>query len=342
VAASINAQIRSGNINIGYAGVEQLLNGLTDILVVYLGARAVMSADMTVGMLTAFLAYKAQFVARFDRFVEQTIAFKLLDLQLERLADVALSPREGHLDAGGYDAPVQGAIECRNLTFRYAFGEPFVLSNLSLQIAPGECVAIVGASGCGKTTLACLLTGLYVPSAGEVLIDGRSAHDWNKRSLRTQLSYVSQDDQLLAGSIAENIAFFDEQIDMDRVRECATIACIDDEIVAMPMAYESLVGDMGSSLSGGQKQRILIARALYRSPRILVLDEGTSHLDVANERAISASLAALPITRIIIAHRPETIASADRIICLDRGGATRQSLENIEAGASAGKRATEV
>jgi ATP-binding cassette subfamily B protein RaxB len=316
-AASINAQIRSGNIGLGTMAADQILNGLTDILIVYVGARAVIAGNLTVGMLTAFLAYKGQFVARFTNLVEQIFAWRLLDLQLERLADIVLTPKEERIDFGGYEGAIEGNIECRDLAFRYAYGEPMVLKGLSLSIKAGECVAIIGASGCGKSTLAKLLTGLYQPVGGEVLVDGRPLTHWSNKSLRAQISYVSQDDQLLAGSIAENIAFFAERIDLDRVHECARTAFIHKEIAAMPMGYESLVGDMGSSLSGGQKQRIIIARALYRCPRILVMDEATAHLDVVNERAISQALATLTITRVVIAHRPETIAAADRVISLD-------------------------
>jgi ATP-binding cassette subfamily B protein RaxB len=315
-ATSINAQIRAGNIGIGYLAAEQVLSGLTDVAVVYVGARVVMAGHLTIGMLTAFLAYKGQFVSRFTNLIEQLFAWRLLDLQLERLSDIILAPREPRIDHGGYEGPVEGHVECRNLSFYYAFGEPFVLRGLNLAIRPGECVAIVGASGCGKSTLAKLLTGLYEPSGGEVLIDGRPLKYWSNRSIRAQISYVSQDDQLLAGSIAENIAFFAETIDMERVRDCARSAFVHEEITAMPMGYESLVGDMGSSLSGGQKQRVLVARALYRSPRILIMDEATAHLDVANEKAIGRALAELSITRIVIAHRPETIAAADRIVWL--------------------------
>ncbi|NNG56007.1 ATP-binding cassette domain-containing protein [Sphingomonas paucimobilis] len=256
-------------------------------------------------------------MARFTNLVEQIFAWRLLDLQLERLADIVMTPKEERLDYGGYEGRIEGKIECRQLTFRYAFGEPLVLQGLNLSIKPGECVAIVGASGCGKSTLGKLLIGLYRPNGGEVLIDGRSLTHWSNQSLRNQISYVSQDDQLLAGSIAENIAFFPERIDMDRVRDCARAAFVHEEILEMPMAYESLVGDMGSSLSGGQKQRIIMARVLYRKPRILVMDEATAHLDILNERAITQALGALTITRVVIAHRPETIAAADRVISLD-------------------------
>lgn len=315
-AASINSQIRSGNINIGYLASEQAIDGLTHVLVIFLGARAVMAGDLTLGMLTAFLAYKSQFVSRFTNMVEQIFAWRLLDLQLERISDIVLTPKDARVDAGGYEGEIDGRVECRNLSFRYAFSEPLILANFNIKIEPGECVAIVGPSGCGKSTLAKLLAGLYAPSAGEVLVDGRPLQDWNNRSLRSQISYVSQDDHLLAGSIAENIAFFAEEISMDRIHECAIAARIHDEILAMPMGYESLVGDMGSSLSGGQKQRVLIARALYRAPRILIMDEATAHLDVGNEMRIAQALRSLTVTRIVIAHRPETIAAADRIISL--------------------------
>jgi ATP-binding cassette, subfamily B, bacterial CvaB/MchF/RaxB len=319
-AATVNAQIKSGNVTIGYTAAEQLVNGLTDIVVVYIGAKSVMGGDLSVGMLTAFLAYKGQFVTRMTNMIEQGFAWRLLDLQLERLADVVLNPKEERIDGGGFDGEIDGSIICSNLAFRYAFGEAFVLAGLSLSIRSGECVAIVGASGCGKSTLAKLIVGLYSPTVGQVAIDGRPLTHWSNRSLRAQISYISQDDMLLSGSIAENVAGFPDEIDMPLVRECARIAHIDAEIEAMPMAYESLVGDLGSSLSGGQKQRLLIARALYRKPRILVLDEATAHLDVENEKVIADALAKLTITRVVIAHRPETIARADRILMLRPDG----------------------
>lgn len=319
-AASVNAQIKSGNVNIGYTAAEQIVNGITDIAVVYIGAKSVMAGDLSVGMLTAFLAYKGQFVTRVTNMIEQGFAWRLLDLQLERLADVVLNPKEARIDGGGFDGDIDGSIACSNLAFRYAFGEAFVLAGLSLTIKSGECVAIVGASGCGKSTLAKLIVGLYSPTAGQVTIDGRPLTHWSNRALRAQISYISQDDMLLSGSVAENVAGFPDQIDMPLVKECARIAHIDAEIEAMPMAYESLVGDLGSSLSGGQKQRLLIARALYRRPKIIVLDEATAHLDLDNEKAISNALAKLTITRVVIAHRPETIARAERVLLLRSDG----------------------
>lgn len=319
MAKTVNSSIRSGNIDIATKQLEQLLNGLTDIIVVFFGAREVLGGSLSVGALTAFMAYKAQFFSRFTNLVDQLIAWRLLALQLERLSDIALSPKESRIDGGGYEGDVGGRIECRGLTFQYAFGEQPVLSGLDLSIAPGDYIAITGPSGCGKSTLLKLLTGLYTPTYGQVFVDGKPIAAWNLRSLRRQLAVVSQDDQLLSGSVAENIAFFDEAIDMPHVIGCAHAAHIHADIVAMPMGYETLVGDMGSTLSGGQKQRLLIARALYRRPRVLVLDEGTSQLDVANEAAINDSLSQLPITRIVVAHRPETIRRAKRVVSLHGG-----------------------
>jgi ATP-binding cassette subfamily B protein RaxB len=182
-------------------------------------------------------------------------------------------------------------------------------------------------SGGGKSTLIKTLAGLYQPTEGEVLIDGQPLNRWNAQSLRSQIALVAQDDSLLQGTIAENISGFDEQIDMARVRECAEHAQINKDIERMPMGYESLVGDMGSTLSGGQKQRVLIARALYRRPRILILDEGTSHLDLENERAVNAALSELAITRLVVAHRPETLRAAQRVITLEGGVAPEAGSE---------------
>lgn len=317
-AASINSQIRSGNVSFAYQSIERLVLALADVAIIYLGARYVVSGKMSVGMLTAFLAYKIQFVGRSANIIEQFFSWRLLGLQLERISDIVLTDKHSQIDNGGFDGPIEGAISCRNLGFRYAYGEKPVLQGLNITIQPGECVAIVGASGCGKSTLAKLLVGLYSPTAGQVLVDGRSIDLFANHALRSQISYVAQDDVLLAGSIADNIALFEDKVDKEWIKHCARMAFIDKEIENMPMGYESLVGDMGSSLSGGQKQRILLARSLYRNPKILILDEATSQLDVSNEKAIGMALSSLKMTRIVIAHRPETIASADRIISIER------------------------
>jgi ABC-type bacteriocin/lantibiotic exporter with double-glycine peptidase domain len=220
-----------------------------------------------------------------------------------------------HLEIHRWDKSLGGAADPQSVT-RVAAGprrRPF-----------GELMAIAAPSGCGKSTLIKSVAGLYKPSYGNVYIDGQPLSRWNAQSLRSQIALVAQDDSLLQGTLAENISGFDEQIDMARVRECADLAQIKSDIERMPMGYESLVGDMGSTLSGGQKQRVLIARALYRRPRILILDEGTSHLDLENERAVNAALSELAITRLVVAHRPETLRAAGRVITLE-GGVAREA-----------------
>jgi ATP-binding cassette, subfamily B, bacterial CvaB/MchF/RaxB len=323
-AAKLNATIKTGNLTIAYQNLNTLLSGLGDIVILYLAAQDAMGGLMTVGIISAFMAYKGQFMGRLSSLVDQLIQFRLLDVQLDRVADIALAPREAGLEATALDeAPITGAIEVKELTFRYAPTEAPIVKALDLQIRAGEFVALIGASGEGKSTLLKLLTGLYEPTGGEVLIDGRPIRQIGMTALRRQLGVVMQEDQLLAGTIAENIALFDEQIDMERVRLCARCAVIDDEITRFPMQYNSLVGDMGTTLSSGQKQRVLIARALYRHPRILVMDEGTAHLDPAREARVNDLLKGLGITRIVVAHSPAVMRAADRVLEL-RGGVLRE------------------
>jgi ATP-binding cassette subfamily B protein RaxB len=205
------------------------------------------------------------------------------------------------------------------LSFRYADTEAFVLQDCSVKIDHGESVAIVGASGGGKTTLLKLMLGLLSPTDGEVRVGGINIHKLGIQQYRTLVGTVMQDDQLFAGSIADNIAFFDPSVDHTRIEHAAKLAAIHEEIVAMPMQYNTLIGDMGAALSGGQRQRLLLARALYKQPSILFLDEATSALDIRKEKAVNEAVKALNLTRIIIAHRPETIASADRVIVLQNG-----------------------
>jgi ATP-binding cassette subfamily B protein RaxB len=283
---------------------------------------------LSVGILFAFLSFKLPFISRIVALIDRAVEFKMLNLHAERVADVALAAIEPVMDSAVAPATLaRTGIELRNIRFRYSESDPFVLDDISLRIGEGESVAVIGPSGCGKTTLVKVLLGLLPPTDGEVLVGGVSLASIGCNRLRDIVGSVMQDDQLFAGSIADNICFFDSEPDQARIERCATIAAVHQEIAAMPMGYSTLVGDMGTALSGGQKQRVLLARALYKEPRILVLDEATSHLDVARERVVNDAIRELRITRVLIAHRPETIASADRVIRLGPG--SMQSLGTV-------------
>ena len=319
-AESISRSIRQGRFTIGFKTANDLIYGLENVLVIWLGARAIMGNELTIGMLYAFMAYKEQFLGKATNLIETGIQYRMLDLHLDRLSDIALTEREEDRHAESLVArPIRGAVELRQVSFRYADTEPEVLSGVELKVEAGEFVAITGPSGGGKTTLLKLMLGLFKPMEGAVLIDGTPLEHFGRQAFRSQIGVVMQDDQLLSGSIAENICFFDASLDLDWMRACARVAGIDEEIMAMPMNYNTLIGDMGTALSGGQRQRVLLARALYRRPRMLFMDEGTSHLDLDKEREVNRALAELKITRIVIAHRPETIRAADRIVVLREG-----------------------
>ena len=308
-----NRIVRLGILDTISTGFNRLIFGIGTILTVYVAAGEVIAGDFTIGMLLAFLAYALIFVSKVSKLVDMYIKFKMVSLHLERLSDIVLTEREDKIMGSGR-GPLKGGIALKGVSFSYGPERESVVENLSFNIAPGESIALVGRSGCGKTTIMKLMLGLIAPQQGEVLVDGVPLSRVDMTSYRNQIGSVMQDDTLFAGSIRENIAFFEPNVDIDRVYECARISKIYDYVSALPMGFNSLVGDMGTSLSGGQKQRILLARALYRRPRILFLDEATSHLDVATENSIGESIAALSITRIIVAHRRETIEKADRVI----------------------------
>jgi ATP-binding cassette subfamily B protein RaxB len=310
----VSANVRLGRTKIAFTSINDSLFGLENIITIYLAARLALSNNLTIGMIFAFVSYKQHFIEKAVQLVEKALDFRILELHLERLADIALSPLErGHDKLLAYTREIHGRIELRNVSFQYAETEPFVLEDISFIMEPGEFVTITGPSGGGKTTLVKIMLGLLEPTRGEVLIDGIPLSTIGPRAYREHVAAVMQEDQLLSGSIADNICFFDPSFDRERMIECAHLAGIHEEIMAMPMTYNSLIGDMGSSLSGGQKQRVMLARALYRRPRILFLDEGTAHLDLDNERRISENLTGLDITRISVAHRPEVSAGEGRI-----------------------------
>lgn len=323
-ADKINTGIRLGKMKIIFSSMNSLLFGLENIAVIYFAAKLVLAGQMTVGMLYAFMSYKGQFIGKAVALIENFIELKMLGLHLERLGDIALEKQEIQ-ESGLQDPPaLKGAIRLENLSFRYDAEEPFIVKGVNLTINPGESVALVGPSGCGKTTLMKIMMGLFTPAEGKVYIDDIPLDKLGIQNFREQVAAVMQNDQLLSGSISENISFFDPQMDHARVEQCALFAVIAHDVARMPMTYNTLIGDMGTTLSGGQKQRVLLARALYKEPKILFLDEATSHLDVALEQAVNAAVKQLKITRVIIAHRPETIRSADRIFVFTPEGIVEQ------------------
>jgi ATP-binding cassette subfamily B protein RaxB len=315
-AEVFNRDVRIERLNIVFSTSQIAITGATALAVMYVGARLVMSSEMSIGMLIAFTSYQVTFTTRMQALIGYAFEWRMLGLHAERVADIALEPPEAEPPVVTEASRLSPRIELRNISFRYSEGEPWVLRGLSLSVDPGESVAITGPSGSGKSTLMKIMLGVLQPSEGEVLIDGVPIRKLGMRQYRGLIGAVLQDDHMLAGSISENIAFFDPQPDERRIAAAARLAAVDNEINRMPMGYQTLVGDLGTSLSGGQKQRVLLARALYKRPRILVLDEATSHLDVQNECLVNAAIARLRLTRVIVAHRPETIASASRVIAI--------------------------
>ncbi|MEL4599056.1 peptidase domain-containing ABC transporter, partial [Acinetobacter baumannii] len=330
----INAGLTTQKLNLMFGFVNTLLFGLQNIIIVWLGATLVIEGEFTVGILMAFIAYRNQFGGRVSSLIDKYVEVKMLSLHGERLADIVLTDQE---KTDSYSFFTESSeqqktdIDVKSLRFRYSEDESWIIHGINFNISEGQSVAIVGPTGCGKTTLMNLLLGNLNPEHGEIKIGGQSINNLGSNKLRNFIAYVAQDDVLFAGSILENISFFDDSVQQDWVEKCAKMASVHDEIMAMPMGYQTLVGDMGNILSGGQKQRILLARAMYRKPKILFLDEATSHLDIVKEKEINDMIKSLNITRIIIAHRPETISSVDRILTLNQGRVVNdQTINNAE------------
>jgi ATP-binding cassette, subfamily B, bacterial CvaB/MchF/RaxB len=318
-ADALNSSIGVQRLDLVFGAISGLASGAQRIGVLWLGAWLALKGQFSAGMLMAFVAYAGQFTSRASSLVDYAIEIRLLRIQGERLADIVLTPTEAYAEGTYIGPPPEPTIRFEKVSFRYASSEPWILKDCSFEVAAGESVAIAGPSGCGKSTLVRLLLGLLDPQEGKIFIGGINLRHLGKNSYRKMVGSVMQDDCLFAGSIADNIAFFDEAATPGAIEAAARQAELHQDIVAMPMGYHSLVGDMGSALSGGQQQRLSLARALYRKPQILVLDEATSHLDVERERRIAETLQQLQKTRIVIAHRPETVASAERVLMLRKG-----------------------
>lgn len=334
LADQFNADLRIARLSVSYQTANTFLFSAERVIIIWMAALAVLDNRFSVGMLFAFISYKDQFSQRMASLVDKLFELRMLRLHGERVADIVLTkPEEDSNDVEIDVEHISPSIEIRNLAFRYADSEPYVLSGLNLTIPAGQCIAVTGPSGCGKTTLMKLLLGLLEPTEGEILIGGVTLANLGMKNYRQLLGTVMQEDSLFAGSIADNISFFAPSPNPQQVQACAQLAAVHGEIAAMPMGFNTLVDDIGSGLSGGQKQRILLARALYCNPKLLVLDEATSHLDVWNEQAVNAAIQKIQLTRVIVAHRPETIAMAERLVVLQKGKIVQDVMQDIRESA---------
>lgn len=322
-AEAVNASFSLGKFQIAQTFAQTLITGLQVVLIIYLAADLILSEQgFSVGMLFAFLSFRQTLTDRALALINQGFQLRLLGLHLDRIGDIVHADLDLDVLEAVPDREIDGRIELEGVSFRYGSSDALVLKDVNLTIAPGEFIAITGPSGGGKTTLLKLLLGLYPPTTGQIRLDGNAASSGLWHNWRSRVGLVAQDDHLLSGTLADNISFFDPDMDMERVIAAAVTACVHDEIGRMPMQYHSLVGDMGSTLSGGQRQRVLLARALYRNPKILMLDEGTANLDRAAEANIANLVRGLGVTRIIIAHRPALIEKADRVLRVADGTVT--------------------
>lgn len=315
-----NIGIQLQKFGITAAAGSGLLLGVLDLAVFYVGANAVMSGTLTLGMLFSFQAYRTQFSTRLDALIGQFFLFRTTGVHLERLADIVQTEPDADSTAFAIQpSAIRGKVEVRRGRFRYGADLPWLLNDVNFVAEPGERIALVGKSGCGKSTFLKVLVGLYPLSGGDIAFDDIPVSTNGMQLMRRHIGTVMQDDRLLSGTIADNICFLDEAPDENMLIEVATRAQILADVQRLPMGFDTLVGDMGSVLSGGQRQRILLARALYKQPKMLLLDEGTANLDTDTERKLLNSLAELDITQILVAHRPAAIAACDRVVLVSDG-----------------------
>lgn len=330
-----NTQLRQSRLLMCYDIVHTLTGSLVSAVILWKGAGEVLNGTFTVGMLVAYLSYQMRFSSSISSLTDKFFAWRMLDVYNERLADIVLTPTEGHQQQpvrednntsatpfafwGGTTENSCPPLTLEHIIFSHKGGNKPILRGVSMTLHPGEVVAITGKSGGGKSTLVKLILGIHVPDEGTIRTFGIPQTHPDYFQVRRRIGTVLQDDHLFRGSIADNIIFFSEDRNQERMIQCARLALIDIDIMAMPMGYQTLIGETGGGLSGGQKQRILLARALYKKPGFLLLDEATSHLDVESEIQISQTLRQLGLPVLLIAHRPETIASADRVLYLADG-----------------------
>jgi ATP-binding cassette, subfamily B, bacterial len=319
----LNASLKRGRVSAMVDALSATLRLSAPLVLLGHGVQAVLHGELSLGAMLGLSSLAAEILVPVTGLVNVAAQLQMLGMIAERIADVLDTPRE-QVEPRPQAEPLKGRLQLEAVSFRYGALAPWVVQDVSVTIEPGTFVAIVGRSGSGKSTLARLLLGLHAPTAGRVLYDGVDLERLERRSVRRQIGIVPQEAHLFAGSIRSNIAFADPTAPLGAVRRAAQIACIDDEVSALPLGYETLLADGGAGLSGGQRQRVALARALVREPAVLLLDEATSALDASTEAQVKEQLASFGRTRIIIAHRLSTIAEADLILVMENGRLVEQ------------------
>ncbi len=324
----LNASLRASRLSTILEGVRGLLPGLEIAALLIVFGLMYREQAISIGMIFAVLAYRQRFSEQVLRLIDRVFQLRTMDIHIGRIADILGQDAEAIEALPATDEPT--GLVVRDLEFLFQGEAHPLLAGVNIAVEPGTFVAICGESGVGKTTFLKILSGLLRPTRGTVSIAGHEVHAQGVRRLLPRSAIVLQEDQLFSGSILENITFFDASPDFARARSAARVAQIEAHICAMPLQWDTAVGDNGTTLSGGQRQRLLLARALYRSPVLLFLDEATSHLDVDTERKVLSGIRALGITTIMIAHRPEAMRIADRVVSLV-GGRLREARADAAA-----------
>jgi ABC-type bacteriocin/lantibiotic exporter with double-glycine peptidase domain len=321
--SSLNRAVARGMLDSGFDALLSVLRFGGPISLMLVGAYQVLNGSLSLGVMLSLSALGAGFLEPIANLISTAMRLTQLTGYMERIEDVLDAPRESASARPGVRARAAGdraaAVSVQGLSFVYPSEPRPVLSEIDFEVGAGECVAIVGASGSGKSTLARLLAGLYTPQSGSIAIDGRSLQAWDLHALRERFGIVTQETRLFSATLRDNVALFDPEVPQEDIEHACRLACLHDTIAQMPMGYDTMLADGGSSLSGGQRQRLSLARALLRDPALLILDEATSALDTATERNVHNRLRALQCTRIVVAHRLSTVIEADKIVVLEAG-----------------------